>query len=477
MRKKKLKCDVCIIGAGSGGLSIAAGAVQMGAKVVLIERDKMGGDCLNTGCVPSKAAIAAATAAHTAKRAKQFGVEVTDVKADYQKLYQHIHSVIAAIAPNDSVERFEGLGVTVIKGEGKFLTKNKVEAAGYKIKARRIVIATGSRAKNPPIPGLEQVNTLSNETIFDLQEKPEHLLIIGGGPIGCEMAQTHCRLGVKVSVLDVSTLLPKDDAELVAVVREQLIDDGVDIYEKIKITRVEKTGSHINVLIEVNGEQKVLSASHILVSAGRQVNTENLALDKAGVEFDARGIKTNQKLRSVSNRKVYAVGDVAGSYQFTHAAAYHAGIVIRNILFALPAKVNYTAMPWATYVEPELANVGLQEQVATEKDIQHKVLKFPFADNDRAQAERATEGLIKVIVSPKGVVLGCGIVGAHAGELILPWVLAVQQKMKIGAIANIIAPYPTLSEISKRVAGSYYTDALFSPKVRRFVRFVQRFIP
>lgn len=474
---KKLKSDICIIGAGSGGLSLAAGAVQMGASVILIERGEMGGDCLNTGCVPSKAAIAAAHIAYNIEHAAEFGIDAQKQETDYEKIYAHVHSVIASIAPNDSVERFQKMGVTVIKGGAKFISKRKVQVGKQKIKSRRIILATGSSASTPPISGLNKVNYFTNENIFDLKTKPEHLIIIGAGPIGCEMAQTHLRLGAKVSLLDVASMMPKDDPELVEIVRKQLTDEGVDLFEKIKIERIEKTGDSINVLLKIGTEEKVISGSHILVSAGRKPNIENLNLEKANIDFDARGIITNQRLRSISNRRVYAVGDVAGSFQFTHAAAYHAGIVIRNVLFGLPAKVNYTALPWCTYVDPELANVGIQEASAKEKNIKYKILRFPFSDNDRAQAERKTDGIIKVIVNHKSVVLGCGIVGPHAGELILPWVLAVQEKLKISAMANLIAPYPTLSEISKRVAGSYYTDALFSPKVRRIVRFVQRFVP
>jgi pyruvate/2-oxoglutarate dehydrogenase complex dihydrolipoamide dehydrogenase (E3) component len=472
---KKLKADLCIIGAGSAGLSVAAGAVQMGASVVLIEKDKMGGDCLNTGCVPSKALLAAAKAKQHAEKAFAFGVHAEKINADFQQAHQYVHSVIAKIAPNDSVERFEKLGVKVIQAAGKFLTPKTVQAGEYEITARRFVIATGSSAHPPQINGLDQINYLTNDTIFHLDERPKELIIIGGGPIGCEMAQAHSRLGSKVTVLQHSVILPRDEPELTAMLRERLTQEGIVLREQCDVKRVEKTINGTKVFYTHESEEKSIEGSHLLIAAGRAPNLTELDLEKANVEFNRRGIVVDKRLRSISNKKVFAAGDAAGGPQFTHAAGYHAGIVIKNALFMLPAKVNYKTLPWVTYCDPELAHVGLTETEAKQQKKNYRVLTWKFAENDRALAENQSTGLIKVIVGKKGLILGCSILGASAGELLLPWSLAIQENLQIGSMANLIAPYPTMSEISKRVAGSYYTKALFSEKTKRIVKFVQRF--
>ncbi len=466
--------DLCVIGGGSGGLSVAAGAAQMGVKVVLIEKGKMGGDCLNTGCVPSKALIAASHAATQIRRGGRFGVNGHEPEIDFLKVHDHVHGVIAAIAPHDSVERFEGLGVDVIQGAARFTGPREVEVGGRRIGARRFVIATGSSPASPPIPGLDHVPYLTNETVFDLDQRPEHLIVIGGGPIGIELAQAHRRLGARVTVLEGLSILGKDDPDAVEVVRRRVIDDGIDLREGVMIKTVARRGNGIALTIENGGADERFAGSHLLVAAGRRANVDGLDLEAAGIRYSPKGIEVDKRLRT-TNKKVFAIGDVAGAYQFTHMAAYHAGIVIRNALFHLPAKVDYAAVPWVTYTDPELAHVGLGEGEARERlgdDI--RVLKWSFAENDRAQAERETDGLIKIVVGRKGRILGATIVGAHAGELILTWVLAVQESLKVGAIANLIAPYPTLSEVSKRAAGSYYTATLFSERTRRLVGAFQR---
>jgi pyruvate/2-oxoglutarate dehydrogenase complex dihydrolipoamide dehydrogenase (E3) component len=474
----KIKTDVCVIGAGSGGLSFAAGAAQMGARVVLVEHGEMGGDCLNTGCVPSKALIAAAEIAHNIQQANHFGIDVKTPHVDYARVHQHIRHVIDAIAPNDSIARFEEFGVRVIRASGQFIDKKTLRAGEHEIQARRFVIATGSHATVPPIPGLDQTPFLTNETLFDLKEQPAHLIIIGGGPIGCEMAQAHRRLGSRVSILDHGQIMPKDDPALVEILRRQFINDGIELHENIDIVQTNAHNNAITVSCKKARIELEIQGSHLLVAAGRKPNLEALQLHNAKIEHTPRGIAVNRRLRSISNRRVYAIGDVAGGYQFTHAASYHAGIALVNILFGFPAKVKLLALPWCTYVDPELAHVGLQADEAKKAYRHVRVLSFDFKDNDRAQAQRQTQGKIQVVVDgKKGTVLGCNILGPHAGELILPWVLAVQHRMKISAIAQLIAPYPTLSEISKRVAGSYYTARLYSSKMRRIVRFLQWLLP
>ena len=477
IRGDVLHADLCIIGAGSGGLSVAAGAVQMGASVVLIEKAEMGGDCLNTGCVPSKALIAAAHMAHAHRIGRRFGILGAEPDVRFPEVHEHVHGVIGAIAPHDSVERFEGLGVMVIRAAGRFVDRQTVEAGGQRIKARRFVVATGSRAAVPPIKGLAEAGYLTNETIFDLRERPQHLIVVGGGPIGIEMAQAFRRLGSEVTVIEKFGILAKDEPEAVEVVRASLQNEGVRLVEKVGVSEVRRADGAVTVTLE--GESAygpAISGSHILIAAGRRPSIENLGLDAACIAFTPGGITVDARLIT-SNRKVFAIGDVAGGPQFTHIAGYHAGIVIRNALFGLPARVDYKALPWVTYTDPELAHAGLTEAEARKAGHKVEVLGWTFALNDRAQAERATEGLAKVILGPRGRILGATIVGPRAGELIGTWGLAISAGLQIGAIASVILPYPTLSEISKRVAGSYYTPKLFGAFTRRLVGFVQRFLP
>ncbi len=471
-----LKADLCVIGGGSGGLSVAAGASQMGAKTVLIEGGKMGGDCLNYGCVPSKALIAAAKKAHSLHDAEIFGVTGGPIVADYGQAMDHVEEVIAGIAPHDSVERFESFGVEVIQGYGRFSGPREVTVGDTIVQARRFIISTGSTAAAPPIPGLEECGYLTNETLFENREKPEHLIIIGGGPIGMEMAQAHNRLGCKVTVLEAFTALAKDDPDLTSIALKTIRAEGVDIREGAGITKISrKADGAISVDLENEGQGETLVGSHLLVAAGRKPNLEKLDLEAAGVSYSKTGIDVDARLRT-SNKNIFAIGDAAGGFQFTHVAGYHAGIVIRNALFRMPAKVNYEGLPWVTYTDPEIANVGMTEAQAKEKYGEGvKVLTFPYAENDRARSERKTEGLVKAIVTKKGKILGAGIVGAQAGELIQPWALAITGKLKISTMASYISPYPTLGEINKRAAGSFYTPQLFSPKTRKIVKFLSHF--
>ncbi len=471
-----LKVDICVIGAGSGGLSVAAGASQMGASVALVEKGLMGGDCLNYGCVPSKALLAAGHAAQAFARGPSFGIDGGPPTVDPKGVYGHLKETIAAIAPNDSVERFEGMGVRVIQGGARFTGRCQVEAAGVRIAARRVVVATGSSPLVPPIPGLDGVPYLTNQTVFDLDAVPEHLVVVGGGPIGIEMAQAHRHLGARVTVLEMSSILPRDDPELVDVLRTRLAGEGIDIREGVEVTGVERADGGLEVVLagDGGGGGSRVRGSHILVAAGRRPNVEGLDLEAAGIAYSAKGIQVDARLRT-TNRKVFAIGDVAGPYQFTHMAGYQAGVVIRNALFRLPARVDYRAVPWVTYTAPELAQVGLSEEQAKAGHGEVRILRWPFADNDRARAERLSDGLVKVVVTPRGRILGAAIVGPHAGELIQTWALAITGKLKISTVAGMIVPYPTLGEASKRAAGSFYTPALFGERTRAIVRFLARF--
>jgi pyruvate/2-oxoglutarate dehydrogenase complex dihydrolipoamide dehydrogenase (E3) component len=425
--------------------------------------------------VPSKSLLAAAHAAQAVRTASRFGVNGHEPEVDFLKVREHVREVIAGIAPHDSVERFEGLGVTVLKAHARFTGDLELEAGGVAVRPRRAVLATGSRAAVPAVPGLDAVPYLTNETIFDLAERPERLVVIGGGPIGCELAQAYRRLGTPVTVLERATILPKDDPEAVAVVRRALLADGVELRENADLHRVEPRGNRIGVAFAVrDGAGSVVEASHLLVAAGRQPNIEGLNLEAAGIEAGPKGIRTDASLKT-TNRKVWAIGDVAGRQQFTHIAAYHASTVIRQALFRLPAKIDDRAVPWATYTDPELAQVGLTAAAAEAAGLELRPLTFPFAENDRARAERETEGFVKVLVDGKGRVHGATIVGARAGELIQLWGLAIQERIGIGRVAQMIAPYPTLSEADKRAAGAYYTPKLFSGRTRGLVRFLSRF--
>ncbi|MGV8995633.1 MAG: dihydrolipoyl dehydrogenase family protein [Parvibaculaceae bacterium] len=468
---KKLKADICVIGAGSGGLSVAAGAAQLGSKTILVERGEMGGDCLNTGCVPSKALIAAAKYAFDMTDGERFGIAAVKPQVDFAKVNAHVRGVIDAIAPNDSVARFEGLGVSVIKGVGRFKDRRTLVVGNTEIRARRFVIATGSRASVPPVPGLADVPYLTNETLFNLTTCPEHLIIIGGGPIGMEMAQAHHRLGARVTVIEAADALSKDDPELTRIVIDQLMREGVEVLERTRIGSVSGGEGAFVVTLE---DGRIIKGSHLLLAAGRVANVESLNLEAANVAYTARGIKVDDGLRS-TNRRVYAIGDVAGALQFTHVANYHAGLVIRSALFRIPAKADYATIPWVTYTDPEIAHVGETEAEARAHYKKINVLRWQFAENDRAQATRRTEGHIKIITDMHSRILGCTIVGPEAGELILPWVLAKARGLRLSAMAGAVVPYPTLSEVSKRVASSYYTPTLFSARTRALVRFLRFF--
>tara|TARA_R110002020_G_scaffold100046_1_gene236926 strand:- start:1422 stop:2762 length:1341 start_codon:yes stop_codon:yes gene_type:complete len=446
----------------------------MGADVVLLEGHKMGGDCLNFGCVPSKALIATGKAAYGQQHSAQFGVTNAGGEVDYAAAKDHVADVIAQIAPVDSQERFEGFGVKVIREYGRFISDDEVQAGDTIIKARRIVIATGSSPLVPPISGLDKTPYETNETLFNLREKPDHLLIIGGGPIGMEMAQAHIRMGVKVTVIEGDKALSKDDPELAAIVLQTLKDEGVEIAEGAQAAEIRGDIGAIEVEAK---DGRVFKGSHLLVAVGRKANMDRLDLDKAGIEPIKNGIKVDDSLRT-TNRKVYAIGDVAGGMQFTHVAGYHGGVVIRSLMFALPAKAKTAHIPWATYTDPELSQVGLSEAQAKEKHGDKlEVVRFHYNHNDRAIAERKTKGLIKVMVV-KGRPVGASIVGYQAGELINLWALALANNMKMSQIASMVAPYPTIGEINKRAAGAYFSPRLFeSDLVKTVVRLVQRFIP
>jgi pyruvate/2-oxoglutarate dehydrogenase complex dihydrolipoamide dehydrogenase (E3) component len=468
----RIETDLCVIGAGAGGLSVAAGAVQMGVRVVLVEGHLMGGDCLNFGCVPAKALIAAARRADAVRRGG-FGVAAREPEVDFAAVKDHLAEVIAAIAPMDSVERFTGLGCVVIRDWGRFVSRRELAAGGVTVRARRFVIATGSRPALPPIPGIGEVEVLTNETVFSLRERPEHLLVLGGGPMGLELAQAHRRLGCRVSVVEAGRAMGREDAEAVARLLALLQEEGIELHEGVRVEQVTRVGGRV-VLQSDRGE---ISGSHLLVTAGRVPNLERLDLARAGVACDARGVRVDARLRSVSNRAVFALGDAAGG-GFTHVAGYHAGVVVRQAVLGLPARLRSGHLPRVTFTDPELAQVGLTEAEARARFGRRvEVVTAEFAGVDRAVAEAQTQGLAKVMVV-RGRPVGATILGPQAGELIAVWAMAMANRMGMVAIAATVFPYPTLGDVNKRITSAYLGPRLFrSATVKRVARLVQRWLP
>ena len=473
-----LKTDLCIIGAGSGGLSLAAGAAQLGVKVVLVEADKMGGDCLNVGCIPSKALIAAGKAAHQARGSAKMGVtQGQALHVDLARAKAYVAEVIAKIAPHDSQDRFEGLGVTVIRAWGRFTSPKTLEAGGHVIKARRFVIATGSRASVPLIAGLDSVPYLTNETIFDPSLLPRHLLIIGAGPIGVEMAQAHVRLGVQVSLIDSGPLLGCEDPDLTAPVAAALRAETVALYIDHTIKQVAPTGPEGSIRVTL-ADGTTLTGSHLLMATGRQPQIVGLGLDVAGVKTGKNGVLASDDLRT-SNKRIYVMGDaVQDGLQFTHVAGTHAGLLARRLLFGLRAREKRTLIPRVTYSDPELAQVGLTlAEARAHYGDKVKVITQSLKCSDRAQTQdQQDQGLIKLIIYA-GRPIGVGITAPHAGELISLWTLVLTRKISLSAVAGMTFPYPTLSEISKQAVRGYFSPKLFGNLwIRAWVLFVQRYL-
>ncbi len=463
----KLTPDLCVIGAGSGGLTVAAAAAQLGLSVVLVEKSLMGGDCLNYGCVPSKALLASAKRAQQVRNASDFGIEADPPRTDWDAARGRVRRVIAEIEPNDSVARFEGLGVRVIKAEAFFAGPETLVAGEHEIEAWRFIVAAGSEPAVPPIEGIGATPYLTNETLFSIEEPVGHLIIVGGGPIGMEMAQAHRRLGAAVTVIEAERPLAKDDAELANIVVRRLEREGVALIYPAKVERVARDDDGVAVAIAGEGGIQEVAGTHLLLATGRKYDFSALGLDAAGVRHGKNGIEVNDYLQT-ANRRIYAIGDAIGRAQFTHAAGYQAGIAIRNIVFRLWSKAN-AAMPHVTYCDPELAQVGLTEDEARKKGLKFGILRAGFSENDRGHTDGETEGHIKLITKG-GKLIGAGIVGAHAGELIAPYALMIAKGLKIRDLAGLVLPYPTLSETGRKAAVSAYLPVLTSPWLRRIIR-------
>lgn len=472
---RKLKADLVIIGAGSAGLSAAAGAAMLGLDVVLYEKGEMGGDCLNYGCVPSKALLYAAKTAQTVRDAGDYGVGADAPVIDWSGVRAHVRRAIDTIAPIDSQERFEGLGVTVIREHARFADPKTIVSATTHTRARRILIATGSRAVVPPIDGLADAPYLTNETVFDVPERPEHLLILGGGPIGLEMAQAFNRLGTKVTVVEKERVLGTADANHAEIAANTLRGEGVTLLEGHSAERAETTEAGIRLTaLSAEGETKI-EGSHLLVALGRRAVLDGLDLDKGDVAHDRAGIDVADTLRSTSNSRVWALGDAAGMGQFTHLAGWHASVFVRRAFFKSPfSKASSLPLPAVTYTSPEVAQIGLTEAAAREahgEDV--SVSTFAFEENDRAIAENRMKGEAKLVIR-KGKLIGASIVGEGAGEIIQMIALAMSNGLKVKDLTNFISPYPTRTEVVKRAASAHFAPTVFGKGAKRLVGLLQR---
>jgi pyruvate/2-oxoglutarate dehydrogenase complex dihydrolipoamide dehydrogenase (E3) component len=456
-----------VIGAGTAGLVSAAGAAGLGARVALVERELLGGDCLNVGCVPSKALLRCARAAADVRDAGEFGVEVPPgVRVHFPTVMERMRRLRAEISPHDSAARFRSLGVDVFLGQARFTGRETVEVGGRTLRFAKAVIATGARAARPPIPGLDAAGYLTNETVFTLTELPRRLAVIGAGPIGCELAQAFARFGAEVTLLgNHPQLLPREDREAAALVEASMKRDGVRLWLGCTVRAIERREAEKVLRVE-GGDAGEVRADAILVGVGRQPNVEGLGLEAAGVDYDAKkGVHVNDQLRT-SNRRIYAAGDICSRYQFTHAADAMARIVIRNALFLGRAKASALTIPWCTYTDPEVAHVGLYEQEARERGFLVQTFTQELAGVDRAVLDGETDGFVKVHVKAgSDRILGATVVARHAGEMISELTLAMAHRLGMAALADTIHPYPTQAEALKK-AGDAYQRTRLTPFVK-----------
>ncbi len=466
--------DIGILGGGAGGLTVAAGASQFGAKTLLVEKEsELGGDCLHFGCVPSKTLIKTAHIYHSMKNSKTFGLPSVELPpVDYREISKRIQSVISTIQKHDSEERFCSLGTKVEFGNPTFSDEHTIRLNKKTYSAKNWVIATGSSPAIPPIEGLEKTSYITNKEIFSLDHLPKSMIILGGGPIGIEMGQAFSRLGTKVFIINRDNqILGKEDKDMADEVMNVMSSEGVIFHLNASIEATRNKGSEKEVIIkDMDGKTTSLKAESMLVALGRSANVEGLGLEDIGIEFSTRGIKVDNRLRT-KHKHIYAAGDVTGGYQFTHAAGYEGSIVISNAIFHLPRKTDYTFLPWCTYTDPELASIGMNENAARAAGIKYSLWTEAFKDNDRSLAEGEKIGKIKMILDEKEKPLGVQILGPHAGELISEWVAALNGKVKLSTMASAVHPYPTLGEINKRVAGTFFSPKIFSEKIKKGLKF------
>ena len=466
--------DIGVIGGGAGGLTVTAGAAQLGAKTLLIEKEpELGGDCLHFGCVPSKTLLKSAHVYHLMKNSQKFGLPSVEVPpVDFSEISKRIKSVIGVIQHHDSKERFCRLGAQVEFGQPTFTDEHSIQLNGSTYSAKTWVIATGSSPLAPPIKGLAQTDHITNKEIFYLNHLPKSMIILGGGPIGIEMSQAFCRLGSKVSVVDMAPqILIKEDLDMADAVKEVLLSEGVEFYLNSSIEEVKDLGAEKEVTIKtVQGSFISLKAEIIVAALGRGANVSGLGLEDIGIEYSPQGINVDNRLRT-NIKHIYSVGDVNGGFQFTHAAGYEGGIVVSNAIFRLPRKADYTFLPWCTYTDPPLGSIGMNEKSAGEAGIGYKVWTEEFKNNDRSLAEGETVGKLKMILDDKEKPIGIQILGPHAEDLLNEWVAILNGKVKLSTLAAAIHPYPTIGEINKKVAGSYFSTKIFSEKVQKGLKF------
>jgi pyruvate/2-oxoglutarate dehydrogenase complex dihydrolipoamide dehydrogenase (E3) component len=469
--KPKERYHMVVIGAGTAGLVSAAGAAGLGAKVALIERHLMGGDCLNVGCVPSKGVIRAARAWHDARQAaaRFGGPSVARDTGDFGAAMERMRRLRAGISVHDGARRFQDLGVDVFLGDSRFVSPDTVEVGGERLRFRRAVVATGARAAEPPIPGLAEAGFRTNETIFNLTELPKRLVVIGGGPIGCELSQAFARFGSRVTHLNQEPrVLPREDADAAEIVQRAMLQDGVHFELNVKVIEVRRRDAEKIVVFEREGRRHETVADEILVATGRAPNVEGLGLEAAGVRYGKRGVEVDDRLRT-SNKRIFACGDVASRFLFTHMADAQARIVIQNALFFGRAKASSLTVPWCTYTTPEIAHVGLYERDARDKGIEIETLTVPLSSVDRAILDGADDGFLRVHVekgSKDGRILGATLVAEHAGDMIGELCLAVTHGVGLAKIAGVIHPYPTQGEVVKKAADTWRRGKL-TPAVKK----------
>ncbi len=465
--------DLTVIGGGAGGLNVASGAAQLGARVALIEKNKLGGDCLYYGCVPTKALIQSAKIVSLMKRTREFGLNDTNISFDFKNIMNHMREVISKIGVHDDPKRFEKMGVQVFFGDGKFIDRHTFEFDGHKITSNKFVIATGSRAVAIPVKGIENIKYLTSESVLKLDYLPKSIIILGAGPIGLEFAQVFARFGTKVVVLEkMGQVLPREDKEISDTLESMLKDEGIEIHTCIDVDHVKQNGDQkgIEVIAVCSGQKKVFQADEFMIAIGRAPNLEGLNLEAAGVKVEKRAIVVNRSLRTIA-RNIWACGDVTGQYLFTHVAEYQAGLVVANALIPfMKRKADYRVVPWVTFTDPELGRVGLTEDEARQRYKHVKVYKYDVKDLDRAVIEGEGKGIIKIVCTKKGEILGAHVLAPQGGEILHEFVLAMQNNLGVKSITNTVHVYPTLSQAVRRTTNKYYAEKIFSgwiPKVTK----------
>ncbi len=467
--------DLIVIGGGAAGLTCSTGAGRLGAKTLLIDKEnRLGGDCLHYGCVPSKSLIKSANCFHVMKNSQKYGLpKVSIPSVDFKHIRDRIRNIIDTIQIHDSPEWIlKNYYVETRFGQPRFLDDHTISLDSERMTSRNFVIATGTSPLIPTVEGLNSIPFLTNIDIFSLERLPSPLIVLGGGPIGCEMAQAFQRLGAQVTIIQTKEqLLPKEDKDIAEFVRTRFLNEGINVYLNAKAVKVKKESDSIELTIQHGGLTKNLKAESLLVATGRRANTEGLDLQKAGIILENRYIKVDERMRTTT-QNIYACGDVTGGFQFTHVASYEAGIVLLNTIFRIPVKRNLTYIPWCTYLDPEVASVGYNEKRAREKGLAYEIYKEEFKNNDRALAEGEPDGFLKILINKRRKVIGVQMIAAHAGELIHSWVVALNGRVKLSTLAQAIFAYPTLSEIMKRASGNFLSLCLFNEKTKKILKFL-----